>query len=225
MSKNIIMQHYEGATMPEEILASIENIKTYASKCDAEYKLLTGYPFSKRLNFICQKLAVLNEEYDEYDNIVIVDTDMYERKGQKENIFQVEGVGMRNDLQSSLLLKLCKQYPLLTDPNGPYWGGAIWKFTREQRQKLRKCINENEMVPFNNNFNDEGIMHRLGSLAGMKQENTTLPNGFKWCHCSYRNGVENAAMIHIRPKVTPTGPKRPKVESWKKFVERELIAP
>jgi hypothetical protein len=84
MSKNIIMQHYEGATIPEEILASVENIKTYASKCDAEYKLLTGYPFSKRLNFICQKLAVLNEEYDEYDNIVIVDTDMYERKDRKK---------------------------------------------------------------------------------------------------------------------------------------------
>ena len=221
--KNIIMQHYEGSNKPEEILASIENIKRYADKCNAEYLLLDGYPFNKNLNFICQKLAVLNEEYDEYDNIVIVDTDMYERKGQTENIFDVQGIGMHNELQSQLHKKLVARYPLLTFINGPYWGGAIWKFTREERQKLRKNIIESEMIIFNNDYNDEGIVHRLATLASIRQEETTLPGGFKWCHCSYRDGIENAAMIHIRPKITPVGPKRPKVETWRRLVEEGLI--
>ena len=30
-------------------------------------------------------------------------------------------------------------------------------------------------------------------------------------------------MIHIRPKVTPTGPKRPKIENYREMVRRELI--
>jgi|TARA_R110000822_G_scaffold48453_3_gene127597 hypothetical protein len=221
--KNIIMQHYEGPNMPDYMIASVANINAYAERCGAEYKLLDGFPFSKQLNFICQKLAVLNEEYDEYDNIVIVDTDMYERKGQTENIFDVEGIGMRNELQTMLHKKLTQKYPLLTFENGPYWGGAIWKFTRAQRILLRNQIIENEMIPFNNDYNDEGIVHRIATLAGIKQEGTTLPGGFKWCHCSYRPGVEQAAMIHIRPKTTPEGNKRPKEETWKKFIDRGLI--
>jgi len=53
--KNIIMQHYEGSNKPEEILASIENIKRYADKCNAEYLLLDGYPFNKKSKLYLSK--------------------------------------------------------------------------------------------------------------------------------------------------------------------------
>jgi hypothetical protein len=41
--------------------------------------------------------------------------------------------------------------------------------------------------------------------------------------CSYREGIENAALIHIRTKVTPTGPKRKKIENYNELVRRGLI--
>ena len=71
------------------------------------------------------------------------------------------------------------------------------------------------------NYEDEGIMHRLATLA--KLPKTKLSGEHKWCHCSYREGIENAAFIHIRTKITPSGPKRDKIVNYRDLVHRGLI--
>ncbi len=219
---NIILQHYTGKLGELEEL-SRASISKYAESVGAEYQLLQGNLFRQNLTPPCQKLHMLNEKFDDYDNVVMVDIDMFLRKGVSENIFEVEGIGMCTDYQSSLKKKMISRYPELCDDRYAYWGGAIYKLNREQRKVLRRGICEFEMLPFNNTFQDEGIMHRLACLAKIEQQGNTLPGGFKWCHCSYRDGIEGAAMIHIRPKVTPTGPKRRKIENYRKLVERGLI--
>ena len=82
-------------------------------------------------------------------------------------------------------------------------------------------INEADMAEFSDNVVDEGIMHRLATLAHLEKQK--LPDDRKWCHGSYEDGIEGAAFIHIRPKIGPRGPKRPKIENYKDLISRGLI--
>ena len=219
--KNILLQHWTG-TQPELVQKSVANMKKYAKKCGADYRLLEGNGFRSWLATPCQKLWMLDEEFDEYDVVVMVDPDMFTRKGMEENIFtDVTGIGMYTEYQANLFLKLQQQYPLLTDKNFPYWGGAIYRLEREHRVEMRKYLNDAEMTQHSGNFNDEGIMHRLACHARIPMQK--LPGDFKWCHCSYREGIEDSAMIHIRTKTTPFGNKKPKLDNYYTLVERGLI--
>ena len=219
--KNIILQHYDGKLGELEKL-STDNISNYAKKCGAEYELVLGRPMGNKLSVQSQKLCVLSDKYDDYDMVVMLDIDMFERKGQTENVFtDVEGIGMYADIQKSLHRSLVRSFPFLGSMSHPYWGGAIYRLNKEERKKLRENIDVNELSKFNSAYYDEGCMHRLAYLSGLKF--STLPGEYKWCHCSYREGIENAALIHIRTKITPTGPKRKKIENYNELVKRGMI--
>jgi len=219
--KNIILQHYTGFTTPLEDL-SIKNIKKYAAKLDTEYRFMEGDVFDNSLTPPCQKLIMLDEQFDDYDTVVMFDIDMFTRKGMEENIFDVPGIGMGTEFQLSLHQKMKSRKPHLTDMRFPYWGGAVWKLTRDQRQLLRKGFGT-WMREFSAGFQDEGIMHHLATLANFKPSDAFLPGNFHWCHCSYRQGIEKAAMIHIRTKVTPTGPNTSKIANYNDMIRRGLI--
>ncbi|WP_372742590.1 hypothetical protein [Neptunomonas sp.] len=167
---------------------------------------------------------MLDEEFDDYDMVVMLDPDMFVRKGMDNNILtDVTGIGMHNDVQTRVFNGLRRKHPSLMDPKYPFWGGAIYRLTRDQRQRLRKNIREDEIICFGRKQwegEDEGIMHRLATLAQM--EISYIP-GWEWCHCSYRDGVERSSMIHVRTKVTAAGPKRTKIENYRDLVERGLI--
>jgi hypothetical protein len=222
--KNIILQHWEGELSPL-CIASTKNISNYASFLNVEYRLLRGKKFHKDLPLPCQKLHMLNEEFDEYDTIVMVDTDMFLRKGVTENVFEISGLGMHTHFQTHLFKSFGKKFPKYYDGKYPFWGGAIYKIDRSTRQELRKVINEREMLLLGNTpFLDEAIMHRLATLAKYNT-NPYLPGEFKWCHCSYREGIEKAAMIHVRTKIKndPKSPKRTKWENYQELLKRDLI--
>lgn len=219
--KNIILQHYDGTLGKLEEL-SVANIKRYAEKCGADHELVLGKPVSPKLCVQSQKLCMLDEKYDDYDMVVMVDIDMFERKGQTENVFtDTTGIGMYADIQQQLHRGLNRTFPMLSSLDAPYWGGAIYRLTLEERKRLRKVMDIDELTAFNVHFVDEGCMNRLAMLSGQKF--STIPGEYKWCHCSYREGIENAAMIHVRTKVKPTGPKRTKIENYRDLVERGLI--
>jgi len=221
--KNIILQHWTGELGELEKLSQ-ENIKKYAKFCGAEYQLVQGDVFMEGLTSPCQKMYMLDEKWDEYDIVVMLDIDMFTRKGLTENIFtDVKGIGMYADVQKSLHKKIHNRFSHLLDLRYAYWGGAIWRLTKEQRKKLRKHVNKKELSVFNGGFEDEGMMARLATLAKIPVDSEVLPGNFAWCHCSYRDGIEKSKMIHIRPKVTPTGPKRPKIENYNALKERGLI--
>lgn len=222
--KNIILQHFDGELRPLDKL-SIDNIKKYAEYIGADYQLITGKPFNKRLTSPCQKVIIIDERFDDWDNALMLDIDMFAPKNMKENIFEQTGVGLYADVQKRLHRKLNTLYPLVTSMNSPYWGGAIYKLDRLTRQKLRSVnIGENSwMNHFNQpyHFEDEGIMHVLAFRAGIKAEGTYLDR--KWCQCSFFPSPETAGFIHIRTKVTPTGPKREKIENYKALVNKGVL--
>ena len=83
--KKIILQHWIGELGELEKLSS-KNIESYAKYCDADYRLLRG-TFIPGLSPQSQKMHMLNKEFDEYDVVVMMDTDMFTRKGKRKNIW------------------------------------------------------------------------------------------------------------------------------------------
>jgi len=165
---------------------------------------------------------MLSEEFDGYDVVVMMDTDMFVRKGCTSNIFTDEtGIGRHYNIQETLVVKLANQFPFLCDASYPYWGGSCYRLEKDIRQEFRKHLHMNEMVQFNGNYNDEGIMHRCAVLSGYKEKRYF--DRAQWNYSSFDLDVDKANIIHIRPKVKQGGPKRPKIENYKALVKRGII--
>lgn len=226
--KNIILQHWAGP-MNELVEKSTASIKSYAESIGSEYEFIRGYPFmpkiAHKLDAPCQKLIYLDEKYDEYDYVVMVDADMFVRKGCTANIFTDDtGIGRHTEIQRALRLNLIGLYPQYGDLDAPYWGGSVFRLSREVRQALRGALTEDIVMAFARRYHDEGVMHTLSNAVGMKHtdENVYL-NGQLWNYSSFEPDVEKANFIHIRTKITPQGPKREKIENYRDLVKRGLI--
>ena len=191
----------------------------------AEYKLVKGKPFNQNLTSPCQKVYMIEKEFDAYADVLMLDIDMFAPKCMTENIFDLPGVGLYHTVQQRLHKQLVELYPMLGNINSPYWGGAIYKMNRTLRQKLRGGLNTNQswMLKFNKlyHFEDEGIMHVLANRAGIKPEGTYLDP--KWCQCSFLPNPEKAGFIHIRTKITPQGPKREKIQNYRDLVNKGIL--
>ena len=225
MVKKIILQHMDGDLRELDKL-SIANIKEYANLVGADYKLITGKPFNSWLTSPCQKVHMINKEFDDYDDVLMLDIDMFAPKDMKNDIFQEVGVGLYHTVQKRLHSQLAQMYPMLGSLNAPYWGGAIYKMDRSLRQKLRaELVRSNDawMQKFNKlyHFEDEGIMHVLANRAGMSANIRHLHPS--WCQCSFLPNPQEAGFIHIRTKITPQGPKREKIENYNELVSMGVL--
>lgn len=215
---NIILQHWTGE-LDELGRRSSENIQAYAERMGAEYRLLRGNVFRPSLTPPCQKLYMLDPTFDDYDVVVMLDMDMFAVKGLTDSVFDLDGTGLFSEYTKGVFKRCIKAHPSLSNPEYAYWGGAIYRLTRERRQALRKHIVESEMREFDGDLQDEGIMHRLACKARIRQDR--IPD--RWCQCSYLPNPERAAMIHVRTKVKPEGPKRAKLENYKALQARGIL--
>lgn len=205
MVKNIILQHYNGTLGILEKL-SIKNMQNYADLIGADYQLILGKPFNPDLIDTCQKVIMIDEQFDEWDNVLMIDIDIFANNKLTKNIFDVIGVGVHaGKWQPKLHKRISLEHPDIASINHPYWGGALYKMSRDMRKELRNQIGENVdwMKPFNKRFNfeDEGIFHILATRAKIPLENSYINQ--KWCYCSYLPKPELANMIHIRKKPLP----------------------
>lgn len=218
--KNIILQHWTGELGPLE-LASKANMEKYAEQCGADYQLIEGNQFRSWLSPPCQKLIMLDERFDNYQDVLMVDLDMFVVKNVKDNVFDVPGVGLNSKVQKKIFKDMCnhKKYRPVVDKNGPFWGGAFWKFTNDQRKKLRKFIVDKELTIFMKDFLDEGIVHRLATQAGLEQ--IDVPEEWCWGNCF--PGYDKAKMIHIRHKFNFKGPKVPKIEVFAQLKQEGIF--
>jgi hypothetical protein len=221
MSKNIILQHMDGKLRELDKL-SVENMQRYAEFVKADYELVRDRPFREHLTGACQKIYMLDEKYDNYDHVLMVDIDMFARKGMMTNVFKVPGIGLYADVQKSLHRKMIPHGGSL---NYPYWGGAIYKMNLKTRQTLRAGLGGDEswMDKFNEayKFEDEGIMHILAKMSNFRPDQPYMHR--KWCQCSFLPNLENAGFIHVRTKITPQGPKREKIENYYDLTLKGII--
>jgi len=220
---NIIIQHFTG-DMGELEKASVLNIGDYAASIGAEYKLLYGQVFREDMTTPIQKMHMLSEEFDDYDDLVMLDIDMFAPIGMTENVFDVDGIGLHENVQTDLHHRLVRTYPHLASLEYPYWGGAIYKLSRSDRQQLRSGYGKDNrwMYTYNRRYHwgDEGIMHTLACRSNFKPKSPYMNK--KWCQCSFLPHPENAGFIHIRPKITPHGPKREKYENYVSLKEKGI---
>ena len=234
--KNIILQHFQPhekylATKTHPIVEkSAENIERYAKSLGAEYKLLDGKPFMEDLRMQCQKLAMLNEEYDEYDTVVMLDSDMFVRKGMTENVFEAKGVACYDSVHKDRQHPhFCEMFPGYSDRNVQLWSGACYVLPRETRLKFRAQINPvtksmmRKISP--HPFVEEGIMHMLAVYGKLGYNVYDKCLDEKWQYSHYLPDVENCYMIHIRKK--PYGDEDglygAKMRNFNELIDRGLI--
>lgn len=217
---NIILQHFAGELKELDKL-SLENMRSYAKYVGAEHELITGFPFREHLTAPCQKVHMLNERFDSYDQVLMVDIDMFATKGLKENIFEVErGIGIYEEDQKRLHKEVSRIGRI--SATGPYWGGAIYKMNKEIRVRMREQFPENDswMNLYNKayRYEDEGI---IAQLAGKAKIPFFVMNR-RWCQCSFLP-KKVPGFIHIRTKITPEGPKREKIDNYRQLVKDSII--
>ena len=227
--------------MNELVEKSTKSIKAYAESIGADYEFIRGIVFKPRiahkLDLPCQKLVYLDERFDEYDNVLMVDADMFLRNGATEDIFAVEkGIGRHLQIQTELRRKLI---PFMQSVTGrvwgteqtPYWGGAVFILSKEVRKAFREVLDDDVCLAFARYYHDEGIMYALAERLGIKESDEEFMgqplymDGQKWNWSSFDDGIEDSHFIHIRTKITPKGPKRTKLENYYSLVERGLIKP
>lgn len=224
--KNIMLQHFDGELGELEEL-SIKNITQYAESVNAEYRLIRGKPFRDHLTPACQKVHMIDEEFDEYDKVCMVDIDMFAPVGMKENVFDYDGIGLYEGVQKKLHRRLANDYSLIASMNMPYWGGAIYNMDRKVRQKLRKGLGGDEswMKHYNKkyNFEDEGIFHTLCvlSLVVIPENKKYLDQ--KWCQCSFLPNPQKAYFIHIRERTRPNGPRQEKIKNYNSLNKKGIL--
>ena len=224
--KNIMLQHFDGKLGELEKL-SIENITQYADSINAEYRLIRGKPFRNHLTPACQKVHMIDEEFDEYDKVCMVDIDMFAPIGMKENIFDYDGIGLYEGVQKKLHRRLAENHNLIASMNMPYWGGAIYNMDRNVRQKLRKGLGGDEswMEHYNKkyNFEDEGIFHTLCVLSSIVIPEKKRYLDFRWCQCSFLPHPQNAYFIHIREKIKVNGLRQEKIKNYSALVNGRVL--
>jgi len=226
--KNIILQHWAGP-MNELVEKSTESIKAYAESIGADYEFIRGVVFmpkiAHKMDYPCQKLIYLDEKYDEYDYVVMVDADMFVAKNCNQNIFTDDvGIGRHTAIQTALRKNLVGLYPDYGSEDAPYWGGSVFRLSREIRQTFRAALTEDIVMAFARRYHDEGVMHCLANKVGMKHtDKDVYLNGQMWNYSSFEPDVDRANFIHIRTKVTPQGPKREKIKNYRELVRRNLI--
>lgn len=225
--KNIILQHFDGKLGELEEL-SVKNISQYAESINAEYRLIRGKPFRDHLTPACQKVYMIDEEFDEYDKVCMVDIDMFTPLKMKENIFEHNGIGLYEEIQKKLHRRLANDYSVIASMGKPYWGGAIYNMDRNVRQKLRSALGGDEtwMEKYNKkyNFEDEGIFHTLSVLSSIRIPESERYLDRRWCQCSFLPSPQKAYFIHVREKVTPRGPLQEKIKNYKLLKNNGIVS-
>lgn len=227
MTKNIILQHYNGEPKELEKL-SFENIKSYAQFIGADHEIVPGKPFREHLTNPCQKAYCIDQHWDNYDNVLMLDPDVFVRKNMTENIFNLPGNGIHGPTQVNLKQKLIRLGRIQS--SNPYWGGSIYKFSKKERQLLRSAMPHNDkwMDVYNKpyNFEDEGILAELAGKVNLPIQYLD----FSWNTCSFLPEVESAKIIHIRTKkfgqihgTWENGGKRDKIENYYELHMRGVI--
>ena len=237
--KNIILQHFQ----PHEkylnekehfiVDKSKANIKRYAESLGAEYKMLDGKPFMPDLRMQCQKLAMINEEYDDYDTVVMLDTDMFVRKGMQENIFEAKGFACYDSAHKERQHPaFCNKFPGFSSRHYMLYSGACYILSKEDRIKFRNQIGPVERAMMRqispHPWVEEGILHML-AVRGKFTEHMVSDKFLneKWQYSHYLPQVENCYMIHIRKKPydDSEGVYGAKIRNYNELVDAGLIEP
>ena len=138
--RNLIIQHWNGS-LPEWARLATETIRRYANACEADYELVTGYPMGKERGVLAQKLIFLDEKYDKYDQVLLLDTDMV-ATNRFDNCFNVKGIGRlhQKGMDTQNGSRNGRKWGYYWRKGSPMFFGNYIKLNREQRQTIRPYL-------------------------------------------------------------------------------------
>ena len=98
MVKNLIYQYWLG-TPGDAVKYGVENMRTYAERIGAEYQFKTNPRWAQEYTDIPQYYnafePIWGKRFEEYDNILFADTDVFAVEGLQESIFD-QDIGINN---------------------------------------------------------------------------------------------------------------------------------
>lgn len=197
---NLLLQHWHGEPSSVE-QASWRSIEAYAKTIGAEHRVLRGALVPGVTMPQMHKLHMLSEEFDQYDVVVMLDSDMFARP-DAANICEASGIGVSGPLQAKLKASIRSRVPhRFGKKDADFYGGAVYRLTREDRQALRGHMDSGVLRDFDayKKGCDEGVMHYLATQAGFKGRG--LVGGDLWACSSYSPERERAHFVHIRRRV------------------------
>ena len=188
--KNLILQYWTGP-LPEWARLAMKSIELYAKDISVDYQLVSGWPLGEFRGTVSQKICLVKEEYDSYDNVLMLDTDMV-YSGIADDAFQYDGIGRYHlkAMSSHLSSKQGRYWPRLYKQDSPLFFGNFIKLNREQRITLRAALPNEEFVSanksdprlsrFNTSMppNDEQTLHYMIHTSGMTADNFVPHNRF-----------------------------------------------
>ena len=188
--KNLILQYWTGP-LPEWARLAMKSIELYAKDISVDYQLVSGWPLGEFRGTVSQKICLVKEEYDSYDNVLMLDTDMV-YSGIADDAFQYDGIGRYHlkAMSSHLSSKQGRYWPRLYKQDSPLFFGNFIKLNREQRITLRTALPNEEFVSanksdprlsrFNTSMppNDEQTLHYMIHTSGMTADNFVPHNRF-----------------------------------------------
>lgn len=210
---NLILQTWDTNRLPAIAVESRKSLGLYAIRCGAEYEMLSGSPFCSGMSPQAQKLAMLNEEFDEYEAVAMFDCDMFAVRGLKESIFEQPGHGFH---QQQAHRRVSMAFPGLSSPSAGFYGGPLYRFSREERKALRHEMDFASLRELDNGTGgwDEGQMHWLAMRA--KLPAVYLSELWAWSsHFPMDSGEK---FVHVRNR-----PIRDKLANYRSLVERGVL--
>lgn len=132
---NIILQHWNGP-LPEWARLAKKSIELYADKIGCKYQLIEGYPLGQELGPNPQKLVYINDEYDQYEKVLMLDMDVIATNVYR-NVFDQTEIGVLHDRAMKGESRTPKAAPELFEIGVPIFFGNYIMTTKEQRVKMR----------------------------------------------------------------------------------------
>lgn len=158
-NRNLIIQHWEGP-MDDALKECQQSVIDYAKRIGVEYIHVPGKPFSEELGYTAQKMHVLDEKWDEYDRVLMLDMDIW-IKPDAFNCFEHPG-NMIWDVGRPVTWSKWGREGDHCKRDAPYPMGPYYMLSREERQMLRQHINMPLFIErCNVHPGDEVIMHHL----------------------------------------------------------------
>ena len=166
---NIILQHYDGP-LPDWAIIARDTVKNYAEKIGVEYELVTGNPMGKVHGAHTQKLVYIQEKYDKYDQVLMLDMDIVATNNYR-NVFDIPRIGVLHDRAMQGTSKTPGAAPKLYKKGAPCFFGNFIKLNKEQRVALREVWNRDEKFiadsVIDHYSGDEIVLHYLFHQSGI----------------------------------------------------------
>lgn len=174
MSHNIILQHYDGF-QPVWALAAEKTVRNYASEVGAIYEFVQGLPCGKEAGPYAQKLHMLDEKFDEFDQVLMLDMDVI-ATNVYDNIFDIPQIGVLHSraMKNPESVNQGDDWKInpLYKQGKPLFFGSVIKLDRDMRIKMRKHLDWDyfNYVVKNQYGSDELIMHYCLHKSGVLED-------------------------------------------------------